>query len=165
MCLAGGQPPHGDHWLSTRFSTPSPPSFHGYHGNSGAWRLEASWLPWQVPCMAIGDFPFHPPPSSSPLITMAIYTGGEWVLTYPTDPYYPKLLPTKPQPILTPHNTLSSWLYRSYKNWAAIARAQLLRPCSLGQWTSPESTLSIKLALSLFALLFGSNLTFPSMST
>jgi hypothetical protein len=29
----------------------------------------------------------------------------------------------------------------------------------------PESMLSIKLALSLFALLFGSNLTFPSMLT
>jgi hypothetical protein len=46
--------------------------------------------------MAIRDFPFHTPPSFSPLITMATPTGGQWVLTYPTDPYYPELLPTKP---------------------------------------------------------------------
>jgi hypothetical protein len=109
--------------------------------NSSAQQLEASWLPWQL------------------------LLAGQWVLTYPTDSYYPKYLPTKPQPIPMPHNTLSSWLHPSYKNWAAISWAQLLRPCSLGWWTSPERVLSIKLALSLFALLFGSNLTFPSTST
>jgi hypothetical protein len=135
------------------------------HSNYGTWWLQASWLPWQLPRMAIGDFPFHPPPSSFPLITMSTPTGGQWVLTYPTDPYYPKLLPTKPQSIPMPHNILSSWLHQNYKNWATIARGQLLWPCSLGQWTSPKSTLSIKLALSLFALLFGSNLTFPSVLT
>jgi hypothetical protein len=94
FCLAGGQPPHGDQGLSTRFSTPPPPSFHGYHGNSHTWQLR--------------NFPFHPLPSLSPLITMATPAGRQWVLTYPTDPYYPELLPTKPRPIPTPHNTLSS---------------------------------------------------------
>jgi hypothetical protein len=88
-----------------------------------------SWLQWQLPRMAIRDSPFHPPPSSSPLATAA---GGQWVLTYPTDPYYPELLPTKPRPIPTPHNTLSSWLHPGYKSWVAISRARLLRPCSLG---------------------------------
>jgi hypothetical protein len=38
-CLAGGQPPHGDHGLSARLSTPPPPSFHGYHGNSSMQQL------------------------------------------------------------------------------------------------------------------------------
>jgi hypothetical protein len=66
-----------------------------------------SWLPWQLQCKAIRDFQFHPP-SSSPLVTMATPAGGQWVLTYPTDPYYPELLPTKPQPIQMPHNTLRS---------------------------------------------------------
>jgi hypothetical protein len=83
--------------------------------------------------MVIRDFPFHPPPSSSPLITMATAAGRQWVLTYPTDPYYPELLPTKSQPIPTPHNTLSSWLHPGYKNWVAISWARLLRLCSL--WT------------------------------
>jgi hypothetical protein len=99
------------------------------------------------------------------MVTMATPAGRQWVLTYPTDPYYPKFLPTKPQPIPMPHNTLSSWLHPSYKNCAAISWAWLLQPCSLGRWTLPESALSVKLALSLFALLFGSNLTFTSVST
>jgi hypothetical protein len=38
-CLADGQPPHGDQELSTQLFTPPPPSFHGYHGNSGAQQL------------------------------------------------------------------------------------------------------------------------------
>jgi hypothetical protein len=63
---------------------------------------------------------------------MATPAGKQWVLTYPTDPYYPELLPTKPRPIPMSHNTLSSWLHPGYKNWAAISRVQLLRPCSLG---------------------------------
>jgi hypothetical protein len=94
-------------------STPSPPSLHGYHGNSSA-----QWL-WHP---AIRGF----------MITMATPAGGQWVLTYPTDPYYPELLPTKPRPILMPHNTLSSWLHPGYKNWTAISPVRLLWPCSLG---------------------------------
>jgi hypothetical protein len=82
--------------------------------------------------MAIRDFPFHPPPTSSPLVTMATPADRQWVLTYPTDPYYPELLPIKPQPIPMPHNTLRSLLHLGYKNWAAISLARLLRPCSLG---------------------------------
>jgi hypothetical protein len=113
-------PPHGDQGLSAQLSTPPPPSFHGYHGNSSMLR------------MVIRHFPFHPPPSSSPLVTMATPAGGQWVLSYPTDPYYPELLPTKPWPIMKPHNTLSSWLHPDYKNWAAISPAWLLWPCSLG---------------------------------
>jgi hypothetical protein len=97
------------------------PSFHGYHATPALIRgfMDTMATPMH-------DFPFHPPPSSSPLITMATPAGGQWVVTYPTDPYYPKLLPTKPQPILTPHNILSNLLHPSYKNWAAISQAPLL---------------------------------------
>jgi hypothetical protein len=109
--------------------------------NYCAWWSEASWLPWQLPRMVIRDFPFHPPPSSSPLITMAIPTSGQWFLTYPTDPYYPELLPTKLRPISMPHNTLSSWLHPGYKNWAAISRVRLLLPCFLVNLTQ-ECTLN-----------------------
>jgi hypothetical protein len=56
-CLAGGQPPHGDQGLSARLSTPPPPSFHGYHGNSGVPQL------W---CVAIRGF----------MVTMATPTHG-----------------------------------------------------------------------------------------
>jgi hypothetical protein len=97
-------------WSGTLCSlSTSPPSLHGYHGNSSA--------QWLRPA-AIRGF----------MITMATPTGRQWVLTYPTDPYYPELLPTKPWPIPMPHNTLSSWLQPGYKNWAAISLGRLLRP-------------------------------------
>jgi hypothetical protein len=98
--------------------------------------------------MAIRDFPFHPPPSCSPLITMATPAGGQWVLTYPTDPYYPELLPTKPWPIPTPHNTLSSWLHLGYKNRAGLPFlwGNFSGPVLWGRWTSPKSARSVKLA-------------------
>jgi hypothetical protein len=59
--------------------------------------------------MAIRDtvhFPLYP--LLPFMITMATPAGRQWILTYPTDPYYPELLPTKPRPILMLHNTLSS---------------------------------------------------------
>jgi hypothetical protein len=118
-----------------------------------------SWLPWQLPRMVIRDFPFHPPPSSSPLVTMATPAGRQWVLTYSTDPYYPELLPTKPRPIPMSHNTLSTWLHPGYKNWAAISRAHLLRPCSLGMvnlaWEHPLNIACFKPVCFVICLQFG----------
>jgi hypothetical protein len=62
-CLAGGQPPHGDQGLSARLSTPSSPSFHGYHGNSRAqllWctAIRGFMVTMATPPMVIRDFPF-----------------------------------------------------------------------------------------------------------
>jgi hypothetical protein len=125
-------------------STPSPPSLHGYHGNSSA-----QWLQHA----AIRGF----------MITVATPADRQWVLTYPTDPYYPKLLPTKPRPIPMPHNILRFWLHPGYKKTGL--------PCSLGTVNlAGERTLNkacLKPACFVICLQFGLpisvNLTWPNI--
>jgi hypothetical protein len=65
-------------------------------------------LPFMVTIATLAHSDYACPAIRGFMVIMATPAGGQWVLTYPTDPYYPEFLPTKPQPILMPHNTLSS---------------------------------------------------------
>jgi hypothetical protein len=135
-------------------------------------------------CMAIRDFPLHPPPSSSPSGYHGNFRGqlspvgnhpplssspygchgnSHWQaigfeLSYrSTLPWDPP--PTRPQLIPALHNTQSSWLHPDYKNWAAISQVWLLRPCSLGMvnlaWERALNKACLKPACFVIWLQFG----------